>query len=39
MAKKIILNPRSKSNITVFIDKRGFKRWKFKSKKGAIYAK
>ena len=37
--RKIILNPRSKSGVVVFIDENGNKRWKFKSKKGSIYAK
>jgi len=39
MGKKIILNKGSKSNVIVFIDENGNKRWKFKNKKGAIYGK
>ena len=34
-----ILNPRSKSDIVIFIDKNGQKRWKWKNKKNAIYGK
>ena len=37
--KKKILNPNSKSGIVIFIDKDGHKRWKHKSKKGAIWGK
>lgn len=34
-----IINPRSKSDIVIYIDKSGHKRWKWKTKKGAIYGK
>ena len=30
---------KSKSDIIVFVDKHGNKKWKWKTKKGAIYAK
>lgn len=33
------MEKKRKSNIIIFIDKNGNKRWKFKSKKGAIYGK
>ena len=39
MARKIILNKGSKSDVVVFIDENGNKRWKWKTKKGAIYGK
>ena len=37
--KRIILNKNSKSGVVIFIDENGNKRWKWKNKKGAIYAK
>ena len=36
---KEILNPNSKSDILVFIDDKGRRAWKFKTKKGRIYGK
>jgi len=39
MAKKKILNPKSKSDVVIFVDQHGNKRWKWKNKKNAIYGK
>jgi len=37
--RRKIIKLGSKSDIDIFIDKNGNKRWKWKTKKGAIYAK